>query len=305
MLSAVCVIAAIVLSGSGQAMRAAAQEVPPAAVAERVVTVQLNFPQEIPIQTLVEFVGKRLQINILYDKEIADKRINIKAASNVPIDSLLGVLESALKISGLALVDAEVPGWKKIVKAEQLPTVAQAIGPGESAGAPGQATAVTQAFVLKNANTQEVEPLIKPFLTQPGANIVPVPRSNTLIVTDYATNIQKIAKLIESIDRPKAAVAVEFVPVQNQSVTDLSTQLATVLSAKSRARGHTRSRDGPRSALESNPGDRPGRRSPGSTTAHCVTRQAAGPGHENLPIHQRPRRQDRRARARIARQRVR
>ena len=238
-LNAVCVIAALVLSGSGQAIRAMAQESPSAPAAERVATVQLNFPQEIPIQTLVEFVGKRLQINILYDKEIADKRINIKAASHVPIDSLLGVLESALKISGLALVDAEVPGWKKIVKAEQLPTVAQALGPGESAGAPGQATAVTQAFVLKNANTQEVEPLIKPFLTQPGANIVPVPRSNTLIVTDYATNIQKIAKLIESIDRPKAAVAVEFVPIQNQSVTDLSTQLATVLSAKSRARGAT------------------------------------------------------------------
>ena len=34
--------------------------------------------------------------------------------------------QAALKISGLALVDADVPGWKKIVKSEQLPFVAPA-----------------------------------------------------------------------------------------------------------------------------------------------------------------------------------
>ena len=36
----------------------------------------------------------------------------------MPIESLLGVLENALKISGLALIDTDVPGWKKIVKVE-------------------------------------------------------------------------------------------------------------------------------------------------------------------------------------------
>ncbi|MHB8974222.1 MAG: secretin N-terminal domain-containing protein [Pirellulaceae bacterium] len=201
--------------------------------------VRLNFPQEIPIQTLVEYVSQRLGINILFDKEMADKRINIKAANEIPAESLLGVLESALKISGLALVDAEVPGWKKIVKAEQLPNVAPAGEADDALRQYGDATALTQAFVLKHANPQEVEQLIKPFLTQPGANVVPVPRSNTLIVTDYASNLVKIAKWVESIDQPKASVTVEFVPVEHQSVTELTTQLTTILSAKSRARGVT------------------------------------------------------------------
>ena len=199
--------------------------------------VRLNFPQEIPIQTLVEYVSQRLNINILFDKEMADKRINIKAANEIPAESLLGVLESALKISGLALVDADVPGWKKIVKVEQLVNVAPTGEAGDAMRQYGDATAVTQAFVLKHANPQEVEQLIKPFLTQPGGNVVPVPRSNTLIVTDYAANLVKIAKWIESIDQPKASVTVEFVPVEHQSVTDLTTRLTTILSAKSRARG--------------------------------------------------------------------
>ena len=65
----------------------------------------------------------------------------------------------------------------------------------------------------------------------------PCPRSNTLIVTDYATNLVKIAKWVESIDKPKALVAVEFVRVEHQAVADLTTQLTAVLAAKSRAGG--------------------------------------------------------------------
>ena len=193
------------LSGVGiLASSAAAQDPGATSPAQPTGTVRLNFPQEIEIQALVEFVSQRLNINILFDKEIADKRINIKAASEIPVESLLGVLESALKISGLALVDADVPGWKKIVKAEQLPLVAPAGEAAEAMRQYGDATAVTQAFVLKNASTKEVEELIKPFLTQPGSNVVSVPRSNTLIVTDYAANLVRIAKWMESIDQPKA-----------------------------------------------------------------------------------------------------
>lgn len=199
--------------------------------------VQLNFPQAVPIQTLVDYVSQRLNINILYDQEIGNKQINLRASAPIPAESLLGVLESALKISDLALVDTGVPGWKKIVAVDQLPNVAPA---GEAADAMrqfGDMTAVTQAFVLQHAQPEEVDNLIKPFLTQPGANSVSVPRSNTLIVTDYATNLVKIAKWIEYIDQPKAAVTVEFVAAEHQSVTDLSTQLTSILTAKSRARG--------------------------------------------------------------------
>lgn len=199
--------------------------------------VHLNFPEEIPIEALVEYASKRLGIHILYDREVGEKRINLRSPGEIPADSLLGVLESALKMSGLVLIEAEAPGWKKIVKAEQLARVAPTGEAADVIRQYGEGTAVTQAFVMKHAKPEEVARLIEPFLTQPGSNVVTVPQSNALIVTDYASNVMKLAYWIESIDKPRAEVTIEFVPVQHHAPGELSTHLTAVLAAKSRARG--------------------------------------------------------------------
>jgi type II secretory pathway component GspD/PulD (secretin) len=89
--------------------------------------VQLNFPAEIEIQVLVDYVSNALDIKILYDEQIASKTISIKSSTPVPKSSLLPVLESALKMKGLVLADAEAPGWKRIIQAEQMPQVAPSI----------------------------------------------------------------------------------------------------------------------------------------------------------------------------------
>jgi general secretion pathway protein D len=211
-------------------------------VAEKGDTVQLNFPTEIPIQTLADYVSQRLKINILYDQEIGNQKVNVKAATEIPVESLLGVLESALKISGLALIDSDVPGWMEIVKVENLSQVVPAMEPTDDIPDYGDATAATQAFVLKRSDPTEVEELIKPFLSQPGGNTVTVAQARTLIVTDYATNLVKIAKWIKFIDQPRVEVNVEFVPVKHQLAGELSVQLESILSAKSRMRGAGESR---------------------------------------------------------------
>ncbi len=200
-------------------------------------TVRLNFPQEIPIQTLVDYVSQQLNLNVLYDKEITNKPINIKAPGEIPVESLRGVLASALRICDLALVDAEVPGWKKIVKVEQLPNVAPTGKATDMIQKHGGGTPVTQPFVLQYAAVDDVAKLIEPFLTEPGGNTVTVPQAKTLIVTDYATNMLKIANWIQYMDQPKSKVTIEFMPVEHQSVEPLATQVISVLSAKLRAEG--------------------------------------------------------------------
>ena len=162
---------------------------------------------------------------------------------------------------------------------------------GEAMRQYGDASAVTQAFVLENANTKEVEQLIKPFLTQPGSNVVAVPRSNTLIVTDYATNLVKIAKWVESMDKPKALVTVQFVPVEHQAVADLTTQLTAVLAAKSRAGGAgevtSRRRNRPRPHTNQLLVIGPQETVDESQRTGQVPRQTAGTDHQDLSIHQR------------------
>jgi len=199
--------------------------------------VMLNFPQEIEIKALVDYVSERLGVRILYDEETAGKLINVRAPGDIPASSLLGVLESALKMKGLALVDADAPGWKRIVNTTQLANVAPSGDAAEAIERYGAGTAVTQAFVLRHADPEQVDQIIEPFLTQPGANSIVLAESGTLIVTDYATNLLKIARWIEFIDRPPPDVAVEFVPVEYVAAADLTSQITAILLAKARAEG--------------------------------------------------------------------
>jgi hypothetical protein len=82
--------------------------------------VKLNFPDQMELTLLVDYVSQRLGVKILYDEQVGGKRLTIKAPTEIPAESLLTVLESALKIKGLALVDADVPGWKQIVPIRDL-----------------------------------------------------------------------------------------------------------------------------------------------------------------------------------------
>lgn len=204
--------------------------------------VTLNFPQEIPLQGLVDFVSQRLGVRILYDEEIANKKISVKAPGSIPVSSLLPVLESALKMKGFALVDADAPGWKRVVPVAKLPSVARSAEAGKPIEDYGAGAAVTQAFVLRNITPQQVETIIKPFLTQPGANSVVLPDSRTIIVTDFASNLVNLTHLIELADQPRTGTpgsTMECVPIVNAKVAEVVAQVTAIYAARAKAEGPT------------------------------------------------------------------
>ena len=93
--------------------------------------IQLNLPPETELKTLIDLVSQRLGVQFLYDEQVANKRISINSPRSIPAESLLEVLEVRLKMKGLALVDAEPAGWKRIVVAEDLPQISVS-EPGQS-----------------------------------------------------------------------------------------------------------------------------------------------------------------------------
>ncbi len=199
--------------------------------------VQLNFPNEIEIVALIDLVSQRLGVKILYDDKISGKRISIKAPTEIPAQSLMSVLESALKMTGLALVDASAPGWKRIVPTSELASVAPVGTADEAIARLGHGTPLTQAFVLKHADPEQVDQAIAPFLTKPGANSIPLTESGMLIITDYATNLLRIAKWIEAFDQPRPGVVLEFVSIGHVEAAALGKQVSSVLAAKVKAEG--------------------------------------------------------------------
>lgn len=196
-------------------------------------TVKLSLPDQADLKLLIDYVSQRLGVKILYDEGVANKKITIKAPEEIPANSLLNLLESALKMKGLALVDADVEGWKQIVVTRDLTDIAS---PGDQAAvAAADATdAVTQAFTLKHVDPEKISQIIKPFLTEPGANTISVPEQNVLIITDYARNLLRISKLVETIDQSGPPSQLEFYTVKHVEAASLAQQVSQMLAARSK-----------------------------------------------------------------------
>ena len=200
--------------------------------------IALNFPENMEIKTLVQYVSQRLEINILYDEQVGNRRVTIKAPQQVPESSLLGLLESALKMKGLALVDSDEPGWKRIVPGANLIAIARSPQDTdqllESPDAP-PTLAVTRVFTLEHADPKRAEAAIKPFLTQPGANSLALDGQPLLIITDYVSNMSRIAELIHLIDQPGTAVTIRYIQAQFQEASELAQEAQKTMRAKMNA----------------------------------------------------------------------
>jgi len=200
----------------GQAPSAAADgpeaEVKASQAASEDSLIQLTFPENIEVKVLVDYVSRRLGMNILYDESKVRKRVTIVSPTKIPKDSLLGFLRSVLKMSGLALVEADQPGWRKVVESGDLQNLSDRITDDpEALTAMGPTAVVTRQFALEHTTPAAVEQTIRPFLSKPGGNSFAIADRGLLFVTDYADVLRRIAPLVAMMDRPSPEPRLTFV----------------------------------------------------------------------------------------------
>ena len=229
------VLLALALLGA----RAPAADAPQAAPGR----VVLNFPENVDLKVLIDYVGKRLGVNFLYDEQYGNLRVTIKAPTAVPADSLMTLLDSALRMRGLIMSATDVPGMMTIEAGKAV--TATAIGPYAGPDIPVEprpTLAVTRVFPLRHTTPKRAEEVLKPFLSAPTANFIAVPEHDLAIVTDYATNLRRLEELLAVLDRPGREAVVRFVPIAHLEAAAMRERVTQLLAAKAKARG-TASRD--------------------------------------------------------------
>ena len=73
--------------------------------------VELNLPKSVSLDVMVDYVSKRLGMNILYDEQVSRQKVTVLSPKAVPVDSLPGLLDSMLAMKGLARVPTDQEGW--------------------------------------------------------------------------------------------------------------------------------------------------------------------------------------------------
>jgi len=216
--------------------------------------IQLNLPKDTEVAVLVEYVSKRLGVNILYSDAVGRKKVGILSPARIPKSSLMELLKGVLRMSGLTITEAEQDGWLKIVPDKDLAAITGQLQQDPALLADAAAmTPVTQVFELSHVKPEEVEKAIRPFLSKPGGSSLAIGARNLLAVTDYAANVRRAAGIMAMLDRPGPMATIEFAPVKHQDASDLAKQVSTLLKQKGAIDDSRGGREGETLALTADP----------------------------------------------------
>jgi general secretion pathway protein D len=160
-------------------------------------TVSLNFVNA-EIGAVIQAISRISGRNFVVDPRVKGT-LNIVTARPVPRNLSYSILLSALRLQGYAAIEGQ--GVTKIVPEADAKLHAVPVGKGQGAGGGDRLT--TQVFTLHHESASQLVPVIRP-LVSPNNTVTAYPGNNSLVVTDYAENIGRIARIIESIDVPRA-----------------------------------------------------------------------------------------------------
>jgi len=174
------------------------------------------------IQSVIKTIGQHTGRNFILDPRVQGT-VNIVSDRPVSKDMLYQILLSTLRVQGYAAV--EDGAFVKIVPEAEAKTSASPTGEA-AARVPGDRI-VTQVFMLQNENAVQLVPVLRPLVT---ANnfIAAYPNNNAIVITDYASNVGRIQRIIESIDRPSHS-DVQILRMQNASAIDIAQTLQRVV----------------------------------------------------------------------------
>jgi type II secretory pathway component GspD/PulD (secretin) len=83
----------------------------------------------------------------------------------------------------------------------------------------------TRVFTLKYESATQMLPVLRPLIA-PNNAITAYQNSNTLVITDYANNLQRLEKIIDSIDQPSGSDPVS-IPLQYVSAVDTAVTVSS------------------------------------------------------------------------------
>lgn len=156
----------------------------------------LNF-ENADIQTVIKAISKLSGKNFVIDPRVKGT-VNIVSEKPISKSESYKVLASALRMQGFATVEAD--GVIKVLPEADARTYNMKTGTSVS-NAGDQL--VTKVFSIDAGSATQLSNAIRPIVSQ-NNSISVYPNSNALIVTDYASNISRVTKIINDLNATKS-----------------------------------------------------------------------------------------------------
>lgn len=175
------------------------------------------------IESVIKAVGHYTNITFVIDPRVKGT-LTLVSEKSISKSQAFALLTSALRLQGYAVVAGD--GYTKVVPEAEAKLQP---GPTHIGGAlplKGDQVA-TQVFRLNYESSANLVAVLRPLIT-PNNTINANPGNNSLVITDYADNLQRLAKIIAALDAP-AATDVDVIPVRYAIASDLATMVTKLL----------------------------------------------------------------------------
>lgn len=175
--------------------------------------VTLNFVNaeiDAVARTMAAITGR----NIVVDPRVKGT-MSLSTERPVPPQTAFNQFVSTLRLSGYTVVESG--GLLKVVPEADAKLQTGTVSVGSP---PGGAQIVTQIFRLNHETANNLVPILRPLIS-PNNTINVNPGNNSLVITDYADNLQRIGRIISALDIPNAT-GVEVIPLQHALAPDLA-----------------------------------------------------------------------------------
>jgi general secretion pathway protein D len=194
----------------------------------------LDLKESLPLKDFVDIVAAQLKFNLIYDEAALNVPVSIRLNGPLPADALLPLLKTLLQAKGLAIVPTDRSDIWRIVTSKEAQAMAE---PGHPAGAQGPAQIVTEFITPKSVDVETAAGLLRGFLTPNVGQLTTVPRVKSLIVTDYSSQLARLRRLMDLIDKPQATASVELIPLKSAEAGPLADRITKLLVQISKAEG--------------------------------------------------------------------
>jgi general secretion pathway protein D len=166
------------------------------------------------IESVIKAIGHYTHTTFIVDPRVKGT-INLVSEKPVNKTQALEMLASALRLQGYAMVRTD--GVTKVVPEADAKLQAAPIQIG---GATRGDQIATRIYRLNYESAAGLVPVLRPLIS-PNNTINADPSNNSLVITDYADNLNRLGKIIAALDAPSSA-NLDVVPIQYGIASDVA-----------------------------------------------------------------------------------
>ncbi|MET3517766.1 general secretion pathway protein D [Pseudacidovorax sp. 1753] len=202
----------------------ALQAIAPAAMAQDAASpaarrgepITLNFANA-DIEAVARTMGVITGRDVVVDPRVKGT-ITLQTDRPLPPAAAFDQFAAALRLQGFSIVQSDGL-FKVLPEADaklQSGTVTTSVG---GAGGVSGSQMITQVFRLNHESANNLLPVLRPLIP-PNNTINANPGNNSLVITDYADNMRRLARIIAALDVPSAS-DIEVIPLRYSIASDM------------------------------------------------------------------------------------